>query len=390
MQKSFETIVIGLGAMGSAAIYQLAKRGNKVLGIDQYAPPHQFGSSGGETRVTRQAIGEGEEYVPLVLRSYEIWDEIEKATGTKLLTITGWLFLTSMEHSKYYGSSFFGQTVAVAEKYDIPHTLLDSKEISKRFPQFKLKGNEKGYFEPAGGYLKAELCIEAQLRLAKSHGAKFSFDEKVIGFHITTNNKVVVKTTRNECMAEKVIISSGPWLSALLDDKLARYFTVYRQVLFWFDIENSISEYETPNFPVWFWGVGMDEEDAMYGFPAIDGPYGGIKIASEEYIKPVNPDTVSRKVTRGEIENMYKSRIEPYFQGINKKCLKAISCLYTVSPDGKFVIDFHPDYPGVIIASPCSGHGFKHSPAIGEILTELVISGKSTLDIGKFRIRRFK
>src|SRR5262245_423414 len=139
MDKHFQTIVIGLGAMGSAATYQLAKRGNKVLGIDQFTPPHRYGSSHGDTRVTRQAIGEGEEYVPLVLRSYELWEEIERQTGKQILTLTGGLLMTSVDDAVHHGSHFFQQTVAAAKKLNIAHQLLDADEIEKRFPQFKLR-----------------------------------------------------------------------------------------------------------------------------------------------------------------------------------------------------------------------------------------------------------
>src|SRR5688500_9600017 len=212
MNSRYQTIVIGLGAMGSAATYQLAKRGNKVLGIDQFSPPHIYGSSHGDTRLTRQAIGEGAEYVPLVLRSYEIWDEIERETGKKVLTVTGGLIMTSVEGAMRHGSYFFNQTVASAEKYGIAHRLLDADEIRKEFPQFKLKGNERGYFEEKAGYLRPELAIDAQLELAQRYGAQISFDEKVLAFSVKDNDSVVVKTDRGEYEAEKAILSAGPWV----------------------------------------------------------------------------------------------------------------------------------------------------------------------------------
>src|SRR5688572_23033681 len=211
MNNSFQTIVIGLGAMGSAAAYQLAKRGNQVLGIDWFAPPHTYGSSHGDTRITRQAIGEGAEYVPLVLRSYEIWEEIERETGKKVLTITGGLIMTSVEGVLRHGSNFFNQTVASAEKYNIPHHLLNADEIRKQFPQFKLKGNEKGYFEEKAGYLRPELCVEAQLELAQRYGAQLALYEKVLAFSVNNRDKVVVKTDKGEYEAEKAILSAGSW-----------------------------------------------------------------------------------------------------------------------------------------------------------------------------------
>jgi sarcosine oxidase len=389
MKQTFETIVIGLGAMGSAATYQLARAGNNVLGIDQFTPPHTQGSSHGDTRITRQAIGEGAEYVPLVLRSYEIWDELEKATGKKLLTITGGLILTSAEQSTLHGSDFFNQTVASAEKYHIAHRLLDTNQIRKEFPQFKLCGNEKGYFEEKAGYLRPELCIGTQLQQARRYGAKLATNEKVIGLTASgSGDSVRVKTDTDEYEAEKAIISAGSWVSQLLGKTLGQYFTVYRQVMYWFAVDGSISQFEAPHFPVWIWAYGNTDEDAMYGFPAIDGQAGGVKLATEQYSIPTNPNNVSRQVTEQEIKDMYQKYVESHFAGLSSTCVKAAACLYTVTPDHRFVIDTHPDFPQVTIASPCSGHGFKHSAAIGKVLAQLATTGKSDIDISTFSFAR--
>jgi sarcosine oxidase len=389
MNNSFQTIVIGLGAMGSAATYQLAKRGIKVFGIDQFSPPHPYGSSHGETRITRQAIGEGPEYVPLVLRSYELWEQIERETGKKLLTITGGLIMTSVEGVMRHGSYFFNQTVACAEKYGIAHRLLDADEIRKRFPKFKLKGNERGYFEEKAGYLRPELCVEAQLELAQRFGAELAFDEKVLAFSVNNQDKVVVKTDKGDYEAEKVIISAGPWVTQLLGQKYSRYFTISRQVLFWFDVEGSISQFEAPKFPIWVWEFGRTVEDLMYGFPAIDGTHGGIKLAFEQYRTATTLDSVSREVSIEEIQDMYQKYVQPHVDGVSGTCVKAATCLYTVTPDHKFVIDRDPEFPRVILASPCSGHGFKHSAAIGEVLAQLVTEGRSEIDISAFSFQRF-
>ncbi len=389
MSNSFQTIVIGLGAMGSAATYQLAKRGHQVLGIDQFSPPHVYGSSHGDTRITRQAIGEGSEYVPLVLRSYDLWEEIERETGKKVLSITGGLIMTGVEGSMRHGSYFFNQTVACAETYGISYHLLDAKEIKKRFPQFKLKGNEKGYFEEKAGYLRPEICIEAQLELAQRYGAELAFDEKVLAFSVNNQDKVVVKTNKGEYVAEKAIVSAGPWVTQLLGETYGRYFTIYRQVLYWFDLEAPISQFEAPNFPIWIWEFGTAVEDLMYGFPAINGLQGGVKIAFEQYKTTTHPDSVSREVSSQEIEEMYERYVQPHLAGVNETCVKSVSCLYTVTPDHRFVIDIHPEIPQVIVASPCSGHGFKHSAAIGEVLAQLVIEGRSDIDISMFSFQRF-
>jgi sarcosine oxidase len=324
-----------------------------------------------------------------VLRSYEIWEEIERESGKKVLTITGGLIMTGVEGVRRHGSHFFDQTVACAQKYGIAHHILDADEIKRRFPQFQLKGNEKGYFEEKAGYLRPELCIEAQLQIAQRYGAQLALNEKVLALSLNKKNRVVVKTDKGEYQAEKAVLSAGPWIKQLLGEKYDQYFTIYRQVLYWFDVENSISQYEAPTLPIWIWEFGMTAEDLMYGFPAIDGAKGGVKIAFEQYRTATDPDTVSREVSKQETEDMYTRYVQPHFVGVTERCVKAVTCLYTVTPDHRFVIDRHPEVPQIIIASPCSGHGFKHSAAIGEVLAQLVTEERCEIDIGAFSFRRF-
>ena len=213
MVNKFDTIVVGLGAMGSAAVYQLAKRGNKVLGLDRFSPPHANGSSHGESRIIRQAIGEGEEYVPLVLRSYELWREIENETGKKLLTITGGLTLESQksEAVMHGRRDFLDQAIRCAEKFNIRHEILETADIRKRYPQFAVT-DERAYFEYETGFLRPELCIEAQLHLARKHGAVVQTDETVVSVESRGDSGVTVKTSRGAYSAEKVIITAGPWI----------------------------------------------------------------------------------------------------------------------------------------------------------------------------------
>jgi len=389
MQKKFDTIVFGLGAMGSAALYQLAKRGNKVLGIDQFTPPHIFGSSHGDTRITRQAIGEGEQYTPLSQRSYEIWRELERKTGKKLLEITGGLIIsrgakTAINHV----SEFFENTIKAAKKYKIKHEVLDASQIRKRFPQFNVQDNEVGYYEPNAGFLRPEECVNAQISMAKKYGATTLTNEKVTSFSEKVG-VIKVKTNLNEYEAKKLIVSAGPWLPTLIDPKYAKLFRIIRQVLFWFDVKTSIERFESKNFPIFIWEL-QGEKQGIYGFPAIDGQKGGVKIASEQYETTTTADTVKREVSKKEIEIMYKNFVAPYFPDLSDKCIKSVSCLYTCTPDSHFVIDKHPKYQSVIIASPCSGHGFKHSAAIGEVLAQLVIDGKSQIDISSFKLNRFE
>ncbi len=390
MSGSFDAIVLGLGAMGSAAAYQLAKRGKKVLGLDQYAPPHMLGSTHGDTRITRQAIGEGAEYVPLSLRSYEIWREIERLTGRDLLTVTGGLIMASQSsHTPQHGAENFLQTtIDAARRYDIPHEVLDSAEIRKRFPQFQLFGDELGYYEKPAGFLRPERCIEAQLALARHFGASIHTQEQALSYQPgASGEQVTLTTTHGTYTAGQLIVTAGSWISSLLEERYARYFTVYRQVLYWFAIKTSLASFLPGAFPIFIW---ERPHSSIYGFPAIDGSAGGVKVATEDYDSPTSPAEVTREVSSEETQQMYAKHIVNGLPGLSERRVKAISCLYTVTPDGKFVLDRHPEHPQVIIASPCSGHGFKHSAAIGEVLAQLVIDGASQIDISSFAFSRFQ
>jgi sarcosine oxidase len=390
MVNNFDTIVVGLGAMGSAAVYQLAKRGNKVLGLDRFSPPHANGSSHGESRIIRQAIGEGEEYVPLVLRSYELWREIENKTGTDLLTITGGLTLESQnsEAALHGRRDFLDQAIRCAEKFNIRHEILETADIKKRYPQFAVT-DERAYFEYETGFLRLELCIEAQLHLARKHGAVVQTDELVLSIESSGGSEVTVKTSRGVYHAEKAIITAGPWISRFLPPAYAHLFKVSRQVMYWFDItEDCRSTFAAPGFPIFIWIFAEGGEFGFYGFPTLDGKT--IKIATEQFTAITDPDHVQRTVTREEEQSMYRDYVQGRLPGISDRCGAAASCLYTTTPDSNFAIDVHPDNDRIIFASPCSGHGFKHSAAIGEALAEQVIDGKSKIDISSFSLKRLK
>src|SRR5262245_11302571 len=390
MQNNVDTIVLGLGAMGSAAIYQLAKRGHRVLGIDQFSPPHDYGSSHGETRIIRQAIGEGEQYVPLALRSYELWREIEREAAKELLVVTGGLVLESQQgQTIMHGRrNFLAQTTECARRFNIRHEILEPQEIRKRYPQFAV-ATEFGYFEHETGYLRPELCIQAQLHLAERHGAKLQTNEKVLTIKPHGFNKgVSVTTDRAVYVADKLIIAAGSWVTQFLEPSHARHFKVYRQVMFWFRIRDDLrSQFLPGEFPIFIWLFESARENLFYGFPSLDGET--IKIASEQYDSITNARQVDREISDDEKQFMYKNYVLGRLPGITRACARAASCLYTTTPDSNFVIDFHPGHPQVVIASPCSGHGFKHSAAIGEVLAELVIDGKSKIDISRFGIGRF-
>ena len=387
--KRYEAIVVGLGAMGSAALYQLAKRGVRVLGIDRYAPPHDRGSTHGDTRITRLAIGEGAHYTPLAKRSHEIWREIEKETGADLLTVTGGLIISSPAKTAFtHVEDFFANTVAAARDHGIAHELLDAREIRKRFPQFAVRDDEVGYYEKEAGFLRPEACVRTQLELAARYGADIRTNERVMTLR-AAQNEALVETDKNSYTAERIILSLGPWLPELIGSKYSGMFKVFRQVLYWFHAKN-IEPFLPKNFPIFIWEL-RGTRQGVYGFPAIDGENGGVKVATEHYETVTSPDWTRRDASREEIAAMHEVCVAPYLAGLSGDCVRTVTCLYTVTPDFAFVIDAHPDFERVIVASPCSGHGFKHSAALGEVLAAHIVDGKSALDssLAACRFSRF-
>ncbi len=384
--KKYDVVVVGLGAMGSAALYQLAKRGVKIIGIDRFSPPHVFGSTHGDTRITRQAIGEGVFYTPLAMRSYEIWRELEAQTGLDLLTTNGGLIMTSRsDSSSLHGNKdFLGETISAAERYGISHGVFSTYDIQTRFPQFNLVGDEEGYYEPMAGFLRPENCVRANLTVARQLGAEISVCDKVVDI-IPEGSGVIVQAESEAFHASKVIVSAGAWISKLIP-QYASLFKISRQVLYWFDVENSYNKFTRDKFPIFIW---KRDQSFIYGFPAIDGPKGGLKIASETDTV-VDPDSVNREVSSIEIAKMHIEKVYNAIPALGPKCIKAVSCLYTSTPDSHFVIDFHPEYSQIIIASPCSGHGFKHSAAVGEVLADMTTDGTTRFDISPFSLNRFQ
>jgi sarcosine oxidase len=371
---TYDAVVLGLGAVGSAAAYHLARRGARVLGIDQFEPPHRFGSSTGETRITRKAIGEGDAYVPLALRSYELFREVERECGESLLTVTGGLWISSPQRqAETHVANFFDNTLAAARRFGIEHEILPPAEIRRRFPQFAARDNEVGYYEPEAGYLQPEACVRAHLALARRHGAEIRTGQRV-------------ESLAELPAAGTVVLAAGAWLPRFLPPSVARLFTVTRQVQYWFEVRGTPERFMRPNFPVWIWEL-QDRRNVIYGFPSIDGR--SLKLATEQYTRTAEPDAVDARlvVTEAEMQSMYADLVSPYFPSLGPRCVKATSCLYTATPDFHFVIDRHPERAGVIVASACSGHGFKHSAAVGEAVAQLALDGRSILDIGNFSFK---
>jgi len=379
--RNVDVIVVGLGAMGSAACYQLSARGVDVVGIDQYAPPHPWGSTHGDTRVTRLAIGEGREYVPLVRRSHELWREIERATGTQLLTQAGIVILARPP------SEFLDETRAAARTYEIEHEDLTNAEIRERFPMFTVDDDVVGYYESEAGYLRPETGVAAQLELARRAGADLRLNERVERW-TPARTGVTVTTDKATYRSAQMLLCAGAWIRDLFPEGRDT-FAVYRQLLFWFPIRQRFTELR--DMPAFVWDVGGQQEgfvhlDGFYGLPAVDGPGGGLKVAAESYERTTRPDGRQHPATRAEIDRMYAQCVAPHLPWLGPEPLRTVSCLYTSTRGNRFVIDRHPAHDSVLIVSACSGHGFKHSPAIGEAVAQWLTGDEPDIDLSAFSL----
>lgn len=371
-----DVLVIGLGAMGSAAVYQLAKRGANVMAVDQFKPPHAHGSTHGETRITRQAIGEGRQFVPLAQRSHELWREIERETWHTLLTQSGGLIVAraGLASHMHEQQDFLGNTISAANEFGIAHEVLTAATIAARYPQLMLTGDETAYFEAGAGYLAPETCVSAQLELAARFGATLNTHERVLAVR-REGGKAVVATDRGTYTPGTTIVAAGPWLPALLP-QLAQRLVVRRQVQYWFEIEDNAS-YAVDQFPIFIWHWGAGPDDVFYGFPQVGEGLRAIKIATEQCDTATTPEQVAREVAPEEIAAMFERHIRGRLRDVTARCVKASTCLYTNAPAANFLIDRLPDTPDVIVVSACSGHGFKHSAAIGEAVALMANSGQT-------------
>ncbi|HEY1637377.1 MAG TPA: N-methyl-L-tryptophan oxidase, partial [Rhizomicrobium sp.] len=378
----YDVAIVGFGAVGAAAALQLSQRHANVIAFDRFEPPHAFGSSHGETRVTRLAVGEGDHLTPLAMRSHELWREIERESGADLLSQSGALIISSGDNAaQTHVSGFFGKTVAAANAFGIPHEMLSAAQVRARWPAFNMHDSEFAYFEPSAGFVRPEACVAAQLQLARAHGAKIRASETVLGFQ-PSGDTVVLTTNKARYEASRLILAAGAWLPQILP-AFAPLFKIYRQTQFWFAVDDPAA-FAPARFPVFIWEL-RNSRRGIYGFPAIDGA-AAIKIASEEFAGTTTAETV-REISQAEIDAVYRL-LAPHLSGVTPHCLRATACLYTVTPDFGFVIDTHPDSERILIASACSGHGFKHSPAIGEILADMALGLRPKFDLAPFRLRR--
>lgn len=372
---SHDAIVIGLGGMGSAAAYHLAARGQRVLGLEKFTPAHNRGSSHGGSRIIRQSYFEDPAYVPLLLRAYELWDALATASGRDVYRLTGGLFIGPPDCLTVAGS------LRASREWDLPHELLDAREIRSRYPTFAPHADDLAVYEDKAGFARPELTVQAHLDLAAAAGAELHFGESVREWAETPGG-VTVTTDRATYTAGRLVICPGAWAPQLLTD-FGIPITVERQVLYWLDPVGGVAPFV--DHPIF-----IDENAAgeqIYGFPAIDGPTGGVKVAFFRKGIACTPDTIDRDVHAAEIDEM-RRRATQLLPALDGPCVHSTTCMYSNTPDQHFVIARHPDSTNVTVACGFSGHGFKFVPVVGEILADLAIDGATRHPISLFDPRR--
>lgn len=370
--SGFEVGVVGLGAMGSMTALELARRGRRVVGFDRFHPPHVFGSSHGRSRIIREAYFEHPQYVPLVQRAYDKWAELERDGGRALLLKTGGLMIGPA------AGTLVGGARRSAEEHGLPFEELSAAQVRGRFPVFRLEHSEVALWEPRAGVLFPEAAIETALALAGTAGAELHFDEPVMSWN--AGERITVRTGAGRYTVDRLILSAGSWMAGDLP-RASLGLSVARQALFWFQPAGDPPQVSPERMPVFIWEWEPDR--MFYGFPDLGE---GVKLAIHHEGEATDPAHVRRTVYPGE-ENRLREVIAERAPSFNGPLREAVICLYTNSSDGGFVLDRHPDEPRVLLASPCSGHGFKFAPAIGEALADLVEEKAPRFDLAPFGIR---
>ena len=375
-QTVYDAIVVGLGAMGSAAAAHLAQRGQVVLGLEAFAPGHTLGSSHGESRIIRMAYFEHPDYVPLLKRAWELWAELEAQTAQTLLHVTGGLFIGPPDGDLVAGSR------RSAEIHGLPHELLDAAAIRARFPQFAVRDGEAGLFEHQSGVLRPERCIDAQTSLARQGGATLHYEEPVMGWSVGADDLVRVHTRVQTYNARRLVVTAGAWASRLLTE-LDLPLEPERIPLFWIAPQPGAEPlFALESGPVWIW------QDPRYGdffgTPHMDWP--GVKVGQHHTGVAIDPSTSDRAIrpTDDVAVREFLARCMPELTG---PTVDARVCIYTNTPDRNFLVDLHPRYPNVAFAAGFSGHGFKFAPLIGEILADLVLTGRARAEADFLRLR---
>ena len=376
MTTTYDVIVIGVGGMGSAAVYHAARRGCRVLGLEQFDIPHNLGSSHGITRIIRLAYAEGPQYVPLLRRSYELWRQLEATAGERLLYITGGIDAGPEKSAIVRG------VLRSCARFHLPHEVLDAAAMNRRFPGYRLTSDIVSVYQADSGFLVPERCVVAHVNAALDLGAEIHARERVTGWKANRRG-VTITTERGEYRARRLILSAGPWMRQLIP-ALHGAAVPERQVVIW--MQPLVPRYfQLGQFPIF----NMETRDGRYyGFPVFSVPgfkFGRFYHRSERG----DADSLDREC-HPEDEALLRAGIEKYFPDANGPTMAMTACIFTFTPDEHFILDFHPDHPGTVaVAAGFSGHGFKFCSVIGEIMSELVLDGKSRFDLKSFRLTRF-
>ncbi len=368
----FDVVIIGAGVTGSAALLALARRGVAVLGLERFAPGHDKGSSHGISRIIRYGYYEHPSYVPLVRHADALWRALEQKTGRTLRRRTGIIEIGAPDAELITG------TLASARLHDLPHDVLDAREVMRRFPAFRIPEHFVGVLQADGGWLEAEPAIEAQIDLARASGAELRSGVTVRAIEAGADGVRIV-TGHGVIDAGTAIVAAGPWLPSLVPDLPLQ---VTRQVVAWFDpLDPAL--FTADQFPVFMLET---ERGIHYGFPLHAA---GLKVAKHFHRgEAVDPDNVGRAISSDD-EVLIRDAIAAHVPAANGALRRATTCLYTMTPDGDFILDRLPGQPNVVVASPCSGHGFKFAPIVGEILADLATAKTPSHDVSRFRIGRF-
>lgn len=371
----YDAIVIGVGGMGSAALYHLANKGMCVLGIEQFDVPHTMGSSHGHTRVIRKAYFEHPSYVPLLQKAYDMWESIEEDSGKQLVNYCGMIYAGKPDSSSIQGVK------KSSELYGVPVQEFSASELKTQYPQFSFDDDMVGLYEPSGGYLLVEECVKAHSQQAQKHGAALLTNTNVTAWK-HENNSYSIETDQGEFQAKSLVVSGGAWTSKLLQE-LNLPLTIQRIPSGWFEPENDQHTLEN-GFPIF----GVETQYGFfYGFPVLDER--GVKIARYEGSETVSNVDLIDRIAKDKDVGHIQQFITQYMPGVTKQVNDSSICIYTVTPDSHFIIDQHPHHENLYIAAGFSGHGFKFSSAVGAVLSDLVCDGKTDVDISFFGLERF-
>jgi sarcosine oxidase len=371
--NTYDSIVIGVGGMGSAAVYELARRGRRVLGLEQFAVAHELGSAAGSTRIFRFAYFEDPGYVPLMRLSLERWRALERDCGENLITVTGGLDIGPATGRVVRGSK------EACRRHRLRHAVLTASEAAKRFPAWRLPPDFEVVHQPEAGYLRADRSILAHVALARRHGAEVRENERVRGLKASAHG-VAVTTDQGRYQAGSVVLAAGAWTAKLLDG-LAHLAVPERQVVAWYPMPGEA--FAAQAFPVFI--LECPQSGIFYGFPRLPGE--GLKIGKFHHRgERVDPDRIERRVVAADLAVL--EDIGRYLAAAPGAPLAHKTCMFVNSPDEHFIVDVLPEAPNVVVAAGFSGHGYKFCSGIGEILADLVCRGTTAHDIEAFRLAR--